>query len=80
MQVSVTHLGHEVNPFTGKPFFNEVLFCHAPSRTLLTTDFFWNYPTDGTAAGTRAWKFGMDSVYAPFYFNLMIKDRGAPHC
>ena len=34
----------EVNPFTGKPFFNEVIFYHTPSKTLMTTDLFWNYP------------------------------------
>lgn len=39
------HLDMEVNPFTGKPFFNEVIFYHTPSKTLLTTDFYWNYPT-----------------------------------
>jgi hypothetical protein len=39
------HVDVEVNPFTGKPFFNEVIFYHTPSKTVLTTDFFWNYPT-----------------------------------
>ena len=34
----------EVNPFTGKPFFNEVIFYHRSSKSLLTTDLFWNYP------------------------------------
>ncbi|KAG7361173.1 protein of unknown function DUF4336 containing protein [Nitzschia inconspicua] len=38
------HLDMEVNPFTGKPFFNEVIFFHRPSKTLMTTDLFWNYP------------------------------------
>ena len=38
------HLDMEVNPFTGKPFFNEVIFYHRPSKTLMTTDLFWNYP------------------------------------
>lgn len=39
------HLDFEVNPFTGKPFFNEVIFYHTPSKSLLTTDVYWNYPT-----------------------------------
>jgi hypothetical protein len=39
------HLDMEVNPFTGKPFFNEVIFYHVPSKTLMTTDLWWNYPT-----------------------------------
>ena len=34
----------EVNPATGKPFFNEVVFYHKPSQTLITTDLYWNYP------------------------------------
>lgn len=38
------HLDCEVNPFTGRPFFNEVLLLHRPSRTLLCTDAYWNYP------------------------------------
>jgi hypothetical protein len=31
------HVDIEKNPFTGKPFFNEVIFYHAPSKTLITT-------------------------------------------
>lgn len=38
------HLNIEKNPFTGRPFFSEVIFYHAPSKTLITTDMFWNYP------------------------------------
>jgi Domain of unknown function (DUF4336) len=41
-------LNIEQNPFTGRPFFNEVIFYHQPSKTLLTTDLFWNYPESGT--------------------------------
>lgn len=78
VQIAVTHLPFEANPFTGKPFFNEVAFNHIPSRTLLTADFFWNYPAQGTSTRTRIWKAGMDKLFAPFYFNLMIKDRGTP--
>ena len=55
----------EKNPFTGKPFFNEVNFVHTPSKTLLTTDTFWNYPSRDAPFGTRAWKVGMDKVLAP---------------
>lgn len=35
----------ELNPFTGKPFFNEVVFYHKASKALLITDLFWNYPS-----------------------------------
>lgn len=41
------HINVEKNPFTGRPFFNEVIFYHVPTKTLLTTDLFWNYPADG---------------------------------
>ena len=43
-EIQPLHLNFEVNPFTGRPFFNEVIFYHTPSKTLLVTDFFWNYP------------------------------------
>jgi hypothetical protein len=90
------HINVEKNPFTGRPFFNEVVFFHQPSKTLLTTDFFWNYPangvpnaefgrddtwelaptlTDGVPIGSRAWKFGMDQIYSPFYNALMVTDN-----
>lgn len=32
------------------------------------------------AAGTRAWKFGMDRIYKPFYNNLMISNKRANCC
>ena len=35
----------EKNPFTNKPFFNEVIFYHKPSKSLITTDLYWNYPS-----------------------------------
>jgi hypothetical protein len=38
------HVDMEINPFTGKPFFNECIFHHKPTGSLITTDFFWNYP------------------------------------
>jgi hypothetical protein len=81
VQIEVTFLSHEANPFNGKPFFSELLVFHRPSKVLLTTDFFWNYPKE-VPFGTKLWKFGMDRIYRPFYFNLMIKDKGAHavHC
>ena len=46
------HIDTEVNPFTGKSFFNEVIFYHTASKTLLMTDLFWNYPSsDGRTNG-----------------------------
>jgi hypothetical protein len=74
-EVAVTWLNFERNPFTGRPFFNELLFFHAPSGAALTTDFWWNYPREGLPAGSRAWKAGMDVLYGPFYRRFMIADR-----
>jgi hypothetical protein len=42
--IQALHSNCEVNPFTGKPFFNEVVFYHISTKTLLTTDLYWNYP------------------------------------
>jgi len=68
----------EKNPFTGKPFFNEVVFYHRPSKTLLVTDIYWNYPDSNEIPfGTKVWKFGMDKVYLPFYKRLMVTNRNA---
>lgn len=49
----------EVNPFTGKPFFNECIFYHRPSKSLITTDLFWNYP----ASGVPNAQFGRDDSW-----------------
>eukprot|EP00897_Mesotaenium_endlicherianum_P004780 jgi/Mesen1/432/ME001000S10639 len=67
----------EHNPFTQKPFFNEVVFCHKPSGVLFVSDLFWNYPQKDTPVTTWLWKQGMDRVYLPFYkrFMLFRRDR-----
>ncbi|CAM9695402.1 unnamed protein product, partial [Phaeothamnion confervicola] len=69
----------EKNPFTGRPFFNEVVFYHRPSQCLFVSDVYWNYPAEVSGEpvpkGTRLWKFGMDQVYLPFYKRLMVSDR-----
>ena len=58
-------------PLTGAlgsiPFFNEVVFFHRPSKTLIVTDLWWNYPRETS----RLWKFGMDRIYKPVYNRLM---------
>jgi hypothetical protein len=43
-EIQPLHFDVEVNPFTDRPFFNEVVFYHEPSKTLLMTDTYWNYP------------------------------------
>lgn len=85
-EFAATWFDCETNPFTGKPFFNETVFVHKPSRVLFVTDLFWNYPEtdvgEGEARvqiplGTKAWKFGMDRVYLPFYRKAMVRDAKA---
>lgn len=43
--VDVVHFDCEINPFTRKPFFNEVNLFHCKSKSVVMTDTFWNYPT-----------------------------------
>ena len=43
-EIQAKHVGCEINPFTGRPFFNEVVFFHQPSKSLVVTDIYWNYP------------------------------------
>ena len=38
----------ETNPFTGKPFFNEIVVFHKPSKTFICSDTYWNYPNSDT--------------------------------
>ena len=81
------HFNCEKNPFTGKAFFNEIVFFYRPTKTMFCSDVFWNYPSSSlpnhqkemqirgeeveVPFGTRAWKFGMDALYLPFYKNFM---------
>ena len=45
-----------------------MVFFHKPSKILITTDLFWDYPGGaGIPFGTKLWKFGMDHIYLPFY-------------
>ncbi|KAL3138407.1 hypothetical protein ABBQ32_006203 [Trebouxia sp. C0010 RCD-2024] len=76
-EIEPTFLSYEAVPILKFPFFNEVVFVHKPSGTLIAADLIWDYPRSGTPKATQAWKFGMDQVYRPFYNNLMIKDKGA---
>ncbi|KAL3801658.1 hypothetical protein HJC23_013163 [Cyclotella cryptica] len=55
------HIDVEVNPFTGRPFFNEVIFYHPRSKTLLVTDLYWNYPRgDGVTNAQVTDEIGVD--------------------
>jgi hypothetical protein len=53
----------------GKPFFNEVIFVHKPSKTLLCTDVYWNYPAD-VPIKTKLWKFGKQVTYTLSHVSL----------
>ena len=53
------HLDIEKTPILNRPFFNEVIFFHAPTKTLLTTDLYWNYP----ATGIPNSEFGRDDSW-----------------
>ena len=69
-EFDVLWVEEERSPFKllgDRPFFSEVIFCHKPSKVLLTTDLWWNYPNDAPAA----WKFGMDRIFRPVYNGLM---------
>eukprot|EP01024_Parvocaulis_polyphysoides_P061550 TRINITY_DN6824_c0_g1_i2.p1 TRINITY_DN6824_c0_g1~~TRINITY_DN6824_c0_g1_i2.p1 ORF type:complete len:294 (-),score=16.28 TRINITY_DN6824_c0_g1_i2:69-857(-) len=72
-EIDCVFLDYEYNPFTRKPFFNEVVFVHRPSCTLIVSDLYWNYPVDLTG-GEWFWKQGMDRLYGPFYKQFMIKN------
>ena len=48
--IDVCWMDSERGPFMGgKQFFSEVVFHHRPSRTLLVTDLWWNYPSSSSA-------------------------------
>ena len=42
--IEYVHFDCEVNPFTRKPFFNEVAWFHVRSKTVFMADVYWNYP------------------------------------
>ena len=93
--IECMHIDVEKNPFTGKPFFQEVVYYHKPTKTLMVTDLWWNYPkdrvpnkqygrddtwelaplVDDIPLGSRAWGFGMDKIYHPFYDNFMVTNK-----
>jgi len=42
--LQVLWLDCEINPFTNKAFFNEVVIYHEQSKSVVFTDAYWNYP------------------------------------
>lgn len=58
------------------PFFNETVFVHTPSKTLLCTDLYWSYPTDSDVPrNTKLWAFAMNKVYKPVYDKVLVKSK-----
>ena len=65
--------------FRGAPVLNEVIFLHAPSRTLVLTDLAFNVPAERTA-GARLfyWLTGAAGRFGPHRLvRTMIRDRRA---
>ena len=65
---------YETNPFTGTPFFNEIVFFHKLSGTVFMADLFWNYPSSrepnyfsvtGTGSVHRCSKVPVDKTDFP---------------
>lgn len=71
--IQALHVNVEVNPATGKPFFNEVIYFHTVSKTLIVTDLFWNYP----ASTVPNSEFGVDDSWelAPVVSDIPIGSR-----
>jgi hypothetical protein len=66
--------------FRGRPYENEVVFCHRPSRTLITCDLAFNFGPTTTATSTRL-LMGLIRSYGRFgpttLDPLLIRDRAA---
>ena len=43
-EIQPIHIDCERLPILKTPFFSEVIFFHAPSKSLIVTDSYWNYP------------------------------------
>ena len=64
------HIDLELNPFTNKPFFNEVVFYHTPTKTLLTTDIYWNYPNSDGVTNSNYKSYESSNVNTSFDWEL----------
>ena len=75
-EIQPLHIDMEVNPLSGKPFFNEVVFYHKSSQTLITTDLYWNYPQpDGTPNSNLPNSPVYDWELAPALESIPLKSR-----
>lgn len=58
------------------PYFNESVFVHKETKTLLVTDLYWAFPKGPDAPlPTRAFGWAMDNVYKPVYERFLVTDR-----
>ena len=65
------------------PFFNETVLVHRQSNTLVVCDLWWNWPDGREAVSkgievpllTRAFALSMNSVFAPLYNRVLVRDR-----
>mmetsp|Transcript_47000 Transcript_47000/g.69622 ORF Transcript_47000/g.69622 Transcript_47000/m.69622 type:complete len:373 (+) Transcript_47000:57-1175(+) len=73
--ITPLHLDMETNPFTGKAFFNEVIFYHRPSKSLFTTDIFWNYPQEDGVANSHLLGNNYDGGLAPNVSSIPLGSR-----
>ena len=62
-------------PTNKKPFFNEVVFFHKTSKTLVVCDVFWNWPSANVPPGTRFFKFLMDKPYLAAYNSILARRK-----
>jgi hypothetical protein len=69
------HLDMEVNPFTGKPFFNEVIYYHVASKTMMATDLYWNYPQSDGVPNSNLGAGGDEWELAPKVHSIPIGSR-----
>jgi hypothetical protein len=65
---------HRKNPFTGKLFFNEIIFYHRPPKTLMTTDLFLNYPQPEGIPNSHL-EVPRDWELAPFVSGILFGSR-----
>jgi hypothetical protein len=65
-------------PVAGMPSSNEILLLHAPSKTLITTDFLFYMPGRTGLTGGFAWMYGIDKgPTQTLLFRSLIRDRQA---
>ena len=65
-------------PVAGMPLSNEILLLHAPSKSLITTDFLFYMPGRIGLTGGFAWMYGIDKAPTQtLLFRSLIRDRQA---